>query len=85
MPSHVTEPGSMSWPQGSDVLNETPYKGPPRNIAYLENLRLDPDLQPKEYHIAGTPSDSRILFTNVQILDSTGREPYHGNVLIEGL
>lgn len=74
----------MSWPQGPDVANETPYKGPPRNIAYIEAMRLDPDLQPKEYSIAGTPSDSKILFTDVQILDSTGKEPYRGDVLIEG-
>ena len=32
----------------------------------------------------GTKSDSKILFTDVDILDSTGAEPYHGDVYIEG-
>ena len=42
-------------------------------------------LQPKNYEIAGTHPDSRILFRNVKILDSTGREPYPGDVLIKGI
>ncbi|KAJ3545456.1 hypothetical protein NM208_g2493 [Fusarium decemcellulare] len=46
--------------------------------------QLDKDLQPKQYSIEGTHSRSRILFTNVKILDSTGQEPYAGDVLIEG-
>jgi hypothetical protein len=41
-------------------------------------------LQPKEYTIFGTHADSKILFSDVNILDSTGREPYRGDVLIEG-
>ncbi|CUS10800.1 unnamed protein product [Tuber aestivum] len=41
-------------------------------------------LQPKNYEIAGTHPDSRILFRDVRILDSTGREPYPGDVLIKG-
>lgn len=32
----------------------------------------------------GTHPESRILFTDVNILDSTGRDPYPGDVLIEG-
>ena len=42
-------------------------------------------LQPKNYEIAGTHPDSRILFRNVKILDSTGRVPYLGDVLIKGI
>lgn len=34
--------------------------------------------------MAGTHPDSKILFLDVNILDSTGREPYMGDVLIEG-
>ncbi|KZT28207.1 isoaspartyl dipeptidase-like protein [Neolentinus lepideus HHB14362 ss-1] len=43
-----------------------------------------PWLQAKNYSIAGTHPDSKILFLDVDILDSTGREPYMGDVLIEG-
>ncbi|KAJ0419182.1 hypothetical protein BJY00DRAFT_324529 [Aspergillus carlsbadensis] len=49
-----------------------------------ENLYFDPKLKPKTYHIAGTPADSTILFLDVNILDSTGRLPYRGDVLIKG-
>ncbi|TFK53070.1 isoaspartyl dipeptidase-like protein [Heliocybe sulcata] len=41
-------------------------------------------LQPKNYIMAGTHPDSKILFLDVNILDSTGSEPYMGDVLIEG-
>ncbi|KAL7269672.1 hypothetical protein RUND412_007653 [Rhizina undulata] len=41
-------------------------------------------LQPKDYEIAGTHPDSRLLFLDVNILDSTGREPYRGDILIHG-
>lgn len=60
------------------------YDGPPRNIAAIENVKFDPSLQPKNYEIAGTDPDSKILFLDVNILDSTGRLPYRGDVLIEG-
>ncbi|KAF5512679.1 Uncharacterized protein CGCA056_v012714 [Colletotrichum aenigma] len=55
----------------------------PRNVAHIDNLKLDPKLQPKDYHIHGSNKDSKILFTEVQILESTGRQPYPGDVLIE--
>ncbi|KAH8882149.1 hypothetical protein GQ53DRAFT_787614 [Thozetella sp. PMI_491] len=77
-----------SWPAYSldnpEANAEKPYDGFPRNVAYLKNLKLDPSLQPKEYEIAGTHPQSKILFANVKILDSTGREPYEGKVLVEG-
>ncbi|KAI5776574.1 hypothetical protein EDC01DRAFT_625166 [Geopyxis carbonaria] len=44
----------------------------------------DNPLKPKEYHMAGTHPDSRILFLDVNIFDSTGAEPYRGDVLIHG-
>lgn len=34
--------------------------------------------------IFGTHPESKILFTDVNILDSTGRDPYRGDVLMEG-
>ena len=48
-------------------------------------MNFDPKLQPKNYEIAGTHPDSKILFVDVNILDCTGRMPYKGDVLIEGL
>ncbi|KAL2014967.1 hypothetical protein VTK56DRAFT_6646 [Thermocarpiscus australiensis] len=79
-------PGSASWPQGSHTQwQPEPVSDVfPRNIAYINNLQLDPALQPKKYEISGTHPDSRILFVGVKILDSTGRRPYLGDVLIEG-
>lgn len=56
----------------------------PRNVSYIDNLKLDPSLQPKRYEMEGTHCNSKILFIDVNILDSTGRLPYHGDVLIEG-
>ncbi|KAG4437049.1 hypothetical protein IFR05_007463 [Cadophora sp. M221] len=61
-----------------------PYRGQPRNIQNINAINFDKALQPKEYGILGTHPDSKILFTDVNILDSTGRESYHGDVLIEG-
>ena len=56
----------------------------PRNVEFIGNLKLDPKLQPKKYELEGTHSSSLILFLDVNILDSTGRKPYRGDVLIEG-
>jgi hypothetical protein len=60
------------------------YGGPPRNIATIDVLDFDASLQPKNYEIACTHPESKVLFLNVNILDSTGKEPYLGDVLIEG-
>ncbi|KAL3470431.1 hypothetical protein BJX99DRAFT_264238 [Aspergillus californicus] len=55
----------------------------PKTFAH-DALRFDPNLKPKTYNIAGTPPDSKILYLDVNIIDSTGREPYRGDVLIHG-
>jgi hypothetical protein len=60
------------------------YQGPARNIANIDAIKFDKSLQPKKYELLGTHPESKILFTNVNILDSTGRGPYPGDVLIEG-
>lgn len=60
------------------------YSGPPRNIGSIDGINFDTNLQPKRYSILGTHPESRIIFLNVNILDSTGRDPYRGDVLIEG-
>ncbi|KAK3934804.1 hypothetical protein QBC46DRAFT_299238 [Diplogelasinospora grovesii] len=72
----------LSW-TSPDYPHE-PYDGPPRNVAYIDQLNFDPSLQPKKYEIAGTSPDSKILILDVEILEATGREPYRGDVLIKG-
>lgn len=89
MTTTTRTPGSVSWePWTLADLNkantEKASKGTPRNVAFIENLKLDPELQPKKYEIAGTHPQSKILITDAKILDSTGREPYRGDVLIQG-
>lgn len=80
--------GPVCWEQRShdewkvDTSRDEDF---PRNVAFIDNLKLDPKLQPKKYDLDGTHSSSRILFLDVNILDSTGRRPYRGDVLIEGL
>ena len=60
------------------------YQGTARNIANIDAIKFDKSLQPKKYELLGTHPESKILFTNVNILDSTGHDPYPGDVLIEG-
>ncbi|KAK5936854.1 hypothetical protein PMZ80_010973 [Knufia obscura] len=47
-------------------------------------VQFDKSLTPKKYEIKGTSPDSKILFTDVNIIDSTGSDPFHGDVYIEG-
>lgn len=63
---------------------DSKYTGPPRNIETIDAVEFAANLQPPEYTILGTHEKSKILFLDVQILDSTGAEPYRGDVLIEG-
>ncbi|KAL9067313.1 MAG: hypothetical protein Q9157_006854 [Trypethelium eluteriae] len=49
-----------------------------------EDVHFDSSLKPKNYQIKGTSPDSKILFKDVNILDSTGKEPYRGDVFIQG-
>lgn len=73
----------MSWPTETDYPRAT-HKGLPRNIKPIDEVNFGANLQPTKYEIFGTPSESKILFLDVNILDSTGRAPYQGDVLIEG-
>lgn len=73
----------VSWP-GQSTQDKTSKSSWPRNIEAIDAVKFDDNLQPSKYDIFGTHPDSKILFTDVSILDSTGREPYHGDVLIEG-
>ncbi|KAJ0115728.1 hypothetical protein J7T55_010551 [Diaporthe amygdali] len=76
--------GEVSWPTGMDVSSAS-YEGSPRNAEHINNIRWDLSLKPKRYEMLGTPPDSSILFLDVNIIDSTGAEPYNGDVLIQGL
>lgn len=55
-----------------------------RHVSSHESVHFDTCLKPKSYHMKGTNPDSKILFRNVRILDSTGREPFLGDVYIQG-
>ncbi|KAI1113887.1 amidohydrolase [Nemania sp. NC0429] len=73
----------VSWLTGISPTRST-YSGSARNIRSIDELRWDDSLQPKHYEICGTHPESKILFLDVNIFDSTGAEPYNGDVLIVG-
>ncbi|EPE02263.1 isoaspartyl dipeptidase [Ophiostoma piceae UAMH 11346] len=72
--------GEENKPNGSDSFKD----GVPSNVAHIHRMRLDPALQPACYEIACTHPESRILLTDVRIIDGTGHPPFLGDVLIEG-
>jgi hypothetical protein len=80
-PARLIEP-DIPWTSPERQLD--PYDGPPRNLAYIDAIKFDSNLQPENYTIAGTHPDSKILFTDVSILECSGRLPYKGDVYIEG-
>ncbi|KAK5171458.1 uncharacterized protein LTR77_004603 [Saxophila tyrrhenica] len=47
-------------------------------------VQWDPSLKPKNYTMKGTDPNSKVLFRDVNILDSTGANPFKGDVYIEG-
>ncbi len=71
-------------PWTSPARELEPYNGPPRNLASINAINFDANLQPKKYEIACTHPESRVLFTDVKILEASGKLPYEGDVLIEG-
>jgi hypothetical protein len=81
--SPAREEPAVPWSTTTD-LGESKHKGRPRNIDNIDAVKFADNLQPTEYTIFGTHEESRILFLNVSILDSTGAEPYRGDVLIKG-
>lgn len=50
-----------------------------------ELVNFDPSLKPKDYQIKGTDPSSKVLFLDVNIIDSTGADPFNGDVYIEGM
>ena len=69
---------------GDSQVNGWSSHSSKRHLNSHDDLQFDPKLKPRAYHMEGTRPDSKILFTDVNILDSTGAEPYHGDVYIEG-
>jgi hypothetical protein len=49
-----------------------------------DQVHFDPSLKPKNYSIKGTDPNSKVLFRDVNIIDSTGADPFKGDVYIEG-
>lgn len=47
-------------------------------------VQFDPFLKPKDYTIKGTDPSSKVLIRDVNIIDSTGADPFRGDVYIEG-
>ena len=47
-------------------------------------VHFDPSLKPKSYGIKGTSPDSKILFRDVNIIDSESSAPFRGDVYVEG-
>lgn len=58
------------------------YKNP--KIKDVDILKTDPRIHIPRREMAGTDPNSKILFKDVKILDSTGKEPFSGDVLVVG-
>lgn len=81
--SPAREEPAVPWSTTTDA-GISKHRGRPRNIESIDAVRFADNLQPPEYTIFGANEESRILFLDVRILDSTGTEPYRGDVLIKG-
>ena len=81
--SPAREEPAVPWATNADA-GVSKHKGRPRNIDAIDAVKFADNLQPTEYKIFGTNEESRILFLDVNIIDSTGAEPYRGDVLIKG-
>jgi hypothetical protein len=77
-PSAVDERGFMTNGHGVNGAAKVDRMNP------HEQVHFDPSLKPKSYHIKGTDPNSKILFRDVNIIDSTGADPFRGDVYIEG-
>lgn len=74
-----TTPGKTTISDGHWIDSDTNGVSPVNGLPFYKPTPADITIN---NHKDGDPS--RILFTNVNIFDSTGTEPYHGDVLIEG-
>lgn len=55
-----------------------------RNLIPIASPKFHSSLLPNSYSVLGTSPTSKLLFINVIILKSTGRDLFHGDVLILG-
>ncbi|EMC96946.1 hypothetical protein BAUCODRAFT_147141 [Baudoinia panamericana UAMH 10762] len=82
-PSAVDSKGYMTSGINEHLANGT-TGGKPDLMNPHDEVHFDPKLKPKQYQIKGTDPNSKILFRDVQIIDSTGRDPFKGDVYVEG-
>lgn len=73
-----------AWSMAAPAAESEAYNGPPRNLAAINALDFDESLRPEHYEILGTHPESKILFLDFSILDSTGQAPYRGDALVQG-
>ncbi|KIW73146.1 hypothetical protein PV04_01287 [Phialophora macrospora] len=71
-------------PWSSPAFVPEPYEGPPRNVKAIDEINFTEAVKYPKYEILGTDPESKILFVDVSILECTGKEPYRGDVYIEG-
>lgn len=86
-PSWLRPDGQKAYPTGglptkNGLGEDWDYKNP--KYRGIDLTKVDPRIKIKHYEIEGTDPNSTILFEDVNIIDSTGREPYHGDVLVRG-
>ena len=79
-PSAVDEKGVMT----NGINGHHEHAGKVDTMNPHDLVHFGPSLQPKSYTIKGTDPDSKVLFLDVNILDSTGSDPFKGDVYIEG-
>ena len=79
-PARVVE--DIPW--SSPAFVPEPYEGPPRNVKAIDEIKFNEAVKFPKYEILGTDPASKILFVDVNILDCTGKDPYRGDVYIEG-
>jgi imidazolonepropionase-like amidohydrolase len=80
MPTSMSMARHGSWHHGT--RSNLTRNSSPRAIKY--KVQEKSILHESANEEVGTRAESKVLFLDVNILDSTGREPYHGDVLIEG-
>ena len=70
--------------QTMDPVNRGLLKLANGNVKTIDEIKFNDAVKYPKYEILGTDAESKILFVDVSILDCTGREPYRGDVYIEG-
>ena len=87
MPSWARVDGQKSYkeedlPKTNGLGDHWDFRKP--TIKGIDLTKLDDRVVIPRREMAGTDPNSKILFQDVNILDSTGREPFRGDVLVVG-